>query len=254
MLSREDRVRLADSVASSARLLRLSNSTTSWFLDRATPGQLQAVDELFSHELAVREANKRARLMRQARFPAVKSVDSFDHTDLTFQGGYGWDDLLSLAWLDRRQDFVFHGPTGRGKTHLMVAVGMLAVNAGRSVRFASAAQLVLELKRAQEAGRLGDKCAEYARYDMIALDEFGYIPLDSEGGRLLFQVMSACYERQSMVITTNIEFAKWGTVLADEKLASALVDRVAHHGRLVEFGGESRRVSDSLMLGNSKEA
>lgn len=107
-------MRLADSVASSARLLRLSNSTTSWFLDRATPGQLQAVDELFSHELAVREANKRARLMRQARFPAVKSVDSFDHTDLTFQGGYGWDDLLSLAWLDRRQDFVFHGPTGRG--------------------------------------------------------------------------------------------------------------------------------------------
>ena len=88
---------------------------------------------------------------------------------------------------------------------------------------------------------------------MIALDEFGCIPLDAEGGRLLFQVMSACYERQSMVITTNIEFGKWGTVLADEKLASALVDRVAHHGRLVEFGGESRRVSDSLMLGNSRE-
>ena len=88
---------------------------------------------------------------------------------------------------------------------------------------------------------------------MLIIDEMGYIPLDADGGRLLFQVMSNCYERQSMIITTNIEFSRWGTVLADEKLASALVDRVAHHGRLVEFGGKSRRVTDSLMLGNRKE-
>ena len=130
---------------------------------------------------------------------------------------------------------------------------MLAIDSGKSVRFLSAAQLVLDLQRARDCGRLDERYQELSRCDLLILDEFGYIPLDSDGGRLLFQVMSNCYERQSMVITTNIEFSKWGTVLADEKLASALVDRVVHHGRLVEFGGQSRRVTDSLMLGNRKE-
>lgn len=91
------------------------------------------------------------------------------------------------------------------------------------------------------------------KVDAVILDEFGYIPPDSDGGTLLFQVKSNCYERQSMVLTTNIEFGKWGTVLADDKLASTLVDRIVHHGGLVEFKGESRRVADSLVLGNRKE-
>ena len=81
------------------------------------------------------------------------------------------------------------------------------------------------------------------------LDEFGYVPIDIEGARLLFQVMSSCYEKRSMVITTNIEFAKWGVVLGDDKLASAAIDRLVHHGRLVEFGGTSRRMDEALMLG-----
>lgn len=148
---------------------------------------------------------------------------------------------------------MFHGPTGRGKTHLAIALGMLAVDAGKSARFLSCAQLVFDLKAARERGRLDERYQELSKVDLLILDEFGYIPLDSDGGRLLFQVMSNCYERQSMVLTTNIEFGKWGTVLTDDKLASALVDRIVHHGRLVEFKGESRRVADSLMLGNRKE-
>ena len=93
---------------------------------------------------------------------------------------------------------------------------------------------------------------EIARCDLVVLDEFGYVPIDVEGARLLFQVMSSCYEKRSMVITTNIEFAKWGVVLGDDKLASAAIDRLVHHGRLVEFGGASRRMEEALMLG--KEA
>ena len=134
-----------------------------------------------------------------------------------------------------------------------IALGMLAVDAAKSARFRSCAQLVFDLKAARERGRLDERYQELSKVDLLILDEFGYIPLDSDGGRLLFQVMSNCYERQSMVLTTNIEFGKWGTVLADDKLASALVDRIVHHGRLVEFKGESRRVADSLMLGNRKE-
>lgn len=96
--------------------------------------------------------------------------------------------------------------------------------------------------------------ADIAKADLVILDEFGYIPLDSRGAKLLFQVMSMSYEARSLIITTNIEFSRWSVVLADEKLAAAAVDRIIHHGRLVEFGGNSRRVDESLMLGNeSKE-
>lgn len=254
ILSKAEKTQLADSIATGARAVHFSNATIEWFLGSATPGQMQAVDGMLRHEAGVRQRNRHARLLRRAKFPAVKSVEGFDHSDLRFPDGYGWDDMLSMEWIAERQDFVFHGPTGRGKSHLAVALGMRAIAAGKPVRFVTAAQLVLELKRALEEGRLDESYADYGKYSILIVDEMGYIPLDAEGGRLLFQVMSNCYERQSMIITTNIEFSKWGTVLADEKLASALVDRVAHHGRLVEFGGKSRRVTDSLMLGNRKGA
>ena len=126
---------------------------------------------------------------------------------------------------------------------------MLAIAAGRSVRFVTAAQLVLELKRALEEGRLDEAYADYGKDSVLIIDEMGYIPLDADGGRLLFQVMSNCYERQSMIITTNIEFSKWGTVLGDDKLAAATIDRIVHHSRLVEFNGTSRRMDEALMLG-----
>ena len=249
MLSRAEKGRLQERIALDARTLRLSNATVAWFLDRATPGQMQAASELLSHELEVRRDSKHARLLRQARFPAVKSVSEFDPSDLRFQEGYGWEQLLGLEWLGQKQDFVFHGPTGRGKTHLAIALGMLAVDAGKSARFLSCAQLVFDLKAAKERGRLDERYQELSKVDLLILDEFGYIPLDSDGGRLLFQVMSNCYERQSMVLTTNIEFGKWGAVLGDDKMAAAIVDRLVEHGRLVEFGGASRRMEHALMLG-----
>lgn len=254
ILSKAERAQLAESITAGARAVHFSNATIEWLLETATPGQMQVADEMLRHEAGVRERNKRARLLRRAKFPTVKSVEDFDSSDLRFPDGYGWDEMLSLEWVGEHQDFVFHGPTGRGKSHLAVALGMRAIAAGKPVRFVTAAQLVLELKRAIGEGRLDESYADYGKDSVLIIDEMGYIPLDADGGRLLFQVMSNCYERQSMIITTNIEFSKWGTVLADEKLASALVDRVAHYGRLVEFGGKSRRVADSLMLGNRKES
>lgn len=182
MLSRAEKGRLQERIALDARTLRLSNATVAWFLDRATPGQMQAVSELLSHELEVRRDSKHARLLRQARFPAVKSVSEFDPSDLRFQEGYGWEQLLGLEWLGQKQDFVFHGPTGRGKTHLAIALGMLAVDAGKSARFLSCAQLVFDLKAAKERGRLDERYQELSKVDLLILDEFGYIPLDSDGG------------------------------------------------------------------------
>ena len=206
---------------------------------------------LVDHELSVREANRKSRLLRKAAFPAVKSIEDFDFTDVKMPEGHDTADMRSLQWVESAQDYVFYGQTGRGKTHLAIALGVLCIGAGKMVRYFSCAQLVLTLQKAQEDGRLDAVYADIAKADLVILDEFGYIPLDSKGAKLLFQVMSMSYEARSLIVTTNIEFSRWGAVLADDKLAAAAVDRIIHHGRLIEFGGNSRRVEESLMLGNT---
>ena len=115
----------------------------------------------------------------------------------------------------------------------------------------TAAELALSLAKAKREHRLEAMMKDIERNDLVILDEFGYVPIDVESARLLFQVVSACYERRSMIFTTNIEFSKWGTILGDDKLAAAMIDRIVHHGRLIEFGGPSHRMDAALMLGKA---
>lgn len=191
--------------------------------------------------------------LRKARFPQLKSIDDFDFSNISFPEGYTKEHLQALGFIDEAQDFVFYGQTGRGKTHLSEAIGILAVSSGIEVRFFTAAQLVMMLRRAVNEGKLDIVLKDISHARLLIIDELGYVPLDIEGARLLFQVLSDTYERQSMIITTNIEFSKWGTVFGDEKMASAIIDRVVHHGRLVEFTGPSHRMDKALMLSGAKE-
>ena len=166
-----------------------------------------------------------------------KAVEGFDWSNVRFPDGWGRDDMLSLDFVGRAEDLVFHGPTGRGKTHVATALGIEATRRGMPVRFFQTATLVLQLGKAKRDGSLDRLMADIGRAEMLVLDEFGYVPFDVDGARLLYQVISDSYERRSIVFTTNVEFSRWGTVFADDKLAAAIVDRVVHHGRLVEFGG-----------------
>ena len=143
---------------------------------------------------------------------------------------------------------IFH----KGKTHLAIAIGIACVQNARQVRFFTAAELVLALVKANREQNLEALMKDIAKAEVLIVDELGYVPLDIEGARLLFQVMSDCYEKRSLVVTTNIEFSKWGTVFGDDKLAAALIDRIVHHGRLVEFNGTSRRMDAALMLGKEE--
>lgn len=235
-----------------AKKMFFSNETVEHFLAVSSAAQVRSAAELISHEQAVRERNKRARLYRKAAFPQFKSFDDYDFSQVAFPEGYGPDSLMSLAFVDAAQDFVFHGQTGRGKTHLAIAVGNACVQAGRAVRFFTTAQLVLMLVKANRDHALEAVLKDLARTELLILDEFGYVPLDVEGARLLFQVMSDCYEKRSVIVTTNIEFSKWGTVFGDDKLAAATIDRLVHHGRLIEFNGASKRMGTALMLGKSE--
>lgn len=236
-----------------ARKMYFSKDSIAHFEDVATPGQMRAVCDLLDFEMEVRDTNKRRRLMRRAAFPVVKSLDSFDFSELSMPEGYGKEDLLSLEFVRCAQDFVFYGKTGRGKTHLAVALGIACVNAGFEVLFFSTASLVRRLVSALAEGTLEALLKDIRRADVVILDEFGYIPLDVDGARLLFQVISESYESKSLILTTNIEFSRWTTIFADEKLAAAAVDRIVHHGRLIEFNGSSRRMDASLMLGKGGE-
>ena len=119
------------------------------------------------------------------------------------------------------------------------------------MRLYQTAELVLQLGKAKRDGSLDAMLRDIGRSDLIILDEFGYVPFDIDGARLLYQIIAGSYERRSIVFTTNIEPGKWGTVFADDKLAAAIIDRIVHHGRLLEFTGQSRRVSEALIFGRT---
>lgn len=232
-----------------ARRMFFSKESVDEFLATATAGQIAATASFITSELEARELHKRERLMRRARFPQIKTLDAFDFSQVALPEGYTVDQLKSLAFLDSAQDFVFYGKTGRGKTHLAIALGIATIELGRCARFFTAAELALALGKAKRGHQLEAYLRDIARSDLLIIDELGYVPFDQESARLLFQVMSDCYETRSLVLTTNIEFSKWGVVFGDDKLASALIDRIVHHGRLVEFNGESKRMENALMLG-----
>lgn len=139
------------------------------------------------------------------------------------------------------------GDVGCGKTHMASALCALACQARVEARLLAASAPVMRLRRARDEGRLGRGLAQIGRAGMPAVDELGFLPLDADGARLLFQVVSGAYERQSVAVTTNLEFSRWGQVFGDDRMAAAVIDRVVHHGRLLRFRGESYRVRNALM-------
>jgi DNA replication protein DnaC len=232
-----------------ARAPYISNDVIDQFLEASTPTQIAGRRAMLGAEVAHRDASRRARLLRQARLPVRKSVEDLGWAHVRFPDGWGRDDMLSLAFVGSCEDLVFFGQTGRGKSHMAIALSMRAAAAGIPVRSWQTAQLVLELGNAKRDGALAKVLGDMSRSRLLVLGEFGYVPFDADGARLLCQVISESYERRAIISTTNIEFSKWGTVFADDRLAQAIVDRVVHHGRLVEFAGPSHRLESSLTLG-----
>lgn len=232
----------------SAHKMMFSNTTIDTFAGASSPKQIEAVLQILDIEIKTRAQNKRNRLLKQAAFPAIKSVDDFDFSGVQLPAGFNEESLASLTFVDNAENLVLFGPSGRGKTHLAVALGVLATQLGYSVRFYTAADLVYALSKAHKDNTLEKIYSQIERANLIILDEFGYIPFDAEGARLLFQVISKCYEVRSVMFTTNIEFSHWGTILGDDKLAAATIDRIVHHGRLVVFKGANRRMENALMM------
>ena len=139
------------------------------------------------------------------------------------------------------------GDVGTGKTHMASALCAPACDRRMEARFFTASSLVMRLRRARDEGHLDREASQIARARLLVVDELGFLPLDPDGARLLFQVFADAYETQSVIITTNLEFSRWGAVFGDDQMAAAVIDRIVHHGRLVQFRGESYRVRHALM-------
>ena len=234
-----------------ARAPSVSGDTIDAFLASATPGQVAACTAMPGSEIARRDRTKGARLLRQARFPVPKALDVFDRPSVAFPDGWGRDGTCSLAFVRDAEDLASCGQTGRGKTHMATALGIAATSAGYPAGFWQTARPVPRLGKAKREGTLDRLLADIARARLLVLDEFGHVPFDAGGARLPCQVISESYEGRGVTSAASVGSGRWGTVLADDKPAAAIVDRVVHHGRLVEFGGPSHRPGESLMLGKS---
>lgn len=182
-----------------------------------------------------RDASRRAQLLRRCGLPAPKTFDGYDWSAVSWPDGLGREDLLSLSFLERREDLALMGDVGTGKTHMASALCQLACDRRLEARFFTASSLVMRLRRARDEGRLDREAAQIGRAALLVIDELGFLPLDADGARLVFQVFADAYERQSVVITTNLEFSRWGSVFGDDQMAAAVIDRIVHHGRLVQF-------------------
>lgn len=238
---------LAERIVAAGRKCSLTRSVLLEWAGKGTPRQVEYLAAYLEAECESRAASKRANLLRRCALPQPKTFDGYEWEQIGWPEGFGRDDLLSLSFLEGHEDLVLMGDVGTGKTHMAEALCVLACQGARPARFFTASSLVMRLRNARDEGRLDRELAQIGRAELLVIDEPGFLPLDADGARLLFQVVSEAYERQSVVFTTNLEFSRWGSVFGDDQMAAAVIDRVVHHGRLLQFRGESYRVRHALM-------
>jgi DNA replication protein DnaC len=205
-------------------------------------------------ELLDRERRVVERRIREARFPAVKSFDTFDFTAIPSLNKMLTLELARCEYVLRHENIIAIGNSGTGKTHTALALGLAACQHGFSVDFATAAGLVHQLMEARDEKRLLKLQNQLQACKLLIIDELGYVPLSPTGAELLFEVFSQRYERGSTIVTSNLPFEEWTGVFGSERLTGALLDRLTHHVHILELNGESYRLKHSKSRRRTRSA
>jgi DNA replication protein DnaC len=211
-------------------------------IERGEISTLEAIDTLLGEELTLREGRRVRSALKMGRLINIKTLSGFD---FSFQPSLDRDRIMALAQLDfvdRHEAVHFLGQPGCGKTHLALALGVEAVKSGRSVYFATLADIVSSLAKAEREGTLRERLRFLCRPQLLIVDEIGYLPVIPGGGNLFFQLVNARYERGAMILTSNRGFAEWGDVFGGTVVATALLDRLLHHAVVVQIEGASYRL------------
>ena len=203
---------------------------------------------LVEAEITARDASNTAHRRKAAAFPVAKTLDEFDQTASSVPRAT-FDYLASLEWVRGHENLTLVGPAGTGKSHLLVALGLAAVQAGHRVRHFTAAELVETLYRGLADNSVGRVIDTQLRHDLIIIDEIGFAPLDDTAAQLLFRLVSAAYERRSLAVGSHWPFEQWGRFLPEHTTAVSLLDRLLHHCHVVVTNGESYRMREAKTRG-----
>jgi DNA replication protein DnaC len=206
---------------------------------------VQFLARLIELEMIDRERRMIERRIKAAKFPAVKSLDSFDFKAIPALNKMQVLELARCEWVDRRENVIALGPSGTGKTHIALGLGLSACQKGLSVGFVTAAALVHELMEARDERRLLRLQKQMVSHKLLIIDELGFVPLSKTGAELLFELISQRYERGATLITSNLPFDEWTETFGSERLTGALLDRLTHHVNILEMNGDSYRLGQS---------
>jgi DNA replication protein DnaC len=207
---------------------------------------LEYLENLLEAEVSERDRHVTERRLRDAHFPAAKTMEEFDFAIASHLPAGQLRKLAEGEYIQRREPVIFLGDTGTGKTHLAVALAVAACRQRRRVRFVTTADLVTELIESRERNELGRLVARWSRYELIVLDEWGYVRMQEAAVELLFQVISARAERAAVVLTTNLPFTEWATMFPNARLCKAMVDRLTDQAHIIDTGSESYRLLRTL--------
>jgi DNA replication protein DnaC len=221
--------------------------------ERGHQGYLGYLEALLAAEIEEREAGAVVRRIKDAHLPKVKTLEEFDFGQAPAISATKIGELAEGGYIDRAEPVVFIGECGTGKTHLLTGLCVAACRQKRRVRFTTTAALVNELVEAKQQLGLHRVLSRWDRYDLIAIDEVGYVPLAEVGAELLFQVIADRAEKAAVILTTNLPFSEWTQVIPNTRLCKALLDRITDQAHIIETGTESYRFRRTLQRRNGKE-